>query len=183
MSTDVLLPLVIFFALGMPILLLLWRLFVVGGELRRDAQLGRTAVDIARRADRSLAELSLLVDDLRRRRAGPEASAASLHACAEALRRYAVEAEAVDRRGRYPEGTGLRAEVERAIRAVDLVEHGRVRMLDPHAEGISEGETEIKRGYLNLLHASESIRARADEIAAAAKTPTGVDPRWRGPSR
>ena len=34
MSTEVLLPLVVFFALGVPILLLLWRVFVVGGELR-----------------------------------------------------------------------------------------------------------------------------------------------------
>ncbi len=171
MSTDVLLPIVAFFALGVPILLLLWRVFVVGGELRREAAQGRAALDIARRADTSLRELSAIVDDLRRRKAGPEESAASLGACAEALRRYAAEADVVDRHVPHMAGAGLRAEIERAQRAVDLIEFGRGLMVDADGEQVAEGETSIKRGYLNLLHARDAIRARAEEMAAAARAP------------
>jgi uncharacterized protein YfaS (alpha-2-macroglobulin family) len=172
-STDALLRLVIFFALGVPILLLLRRVFVMGGQLRRDAQHGRAAVDIARRTDMSLAELSVVVDDLRRRKAGPEGSGASLLASAEALRRYAREAEAIDEDALRTAGAGLGAEIERAQRAVDLIEHGRLLMLGASAGGVAEGETAVKRGYLNLLHAREAIRARADEIAAAAASQVG----------
>ena len=183
MSTEVLLPLVVFFALGVPILLLLWRVFVVGGELRRYAQEGRAAVDLARRADTSLAELSAVIDGLRRRRIEPDASEASLRASAEALRRYAQEAEIIDRRGVQPGSGGMHPEIVRAQRAVELVEYGRVLMLDHLPDRISEGETSVKRGYLNLLHAREAIRARAEEIAAAAKEPPRTDPRWGTPSR
>lgn len=175
MSTGVLLPLLIFAALGLPIFALLWRVFVVGGELRRDAQYGRAAKDLAHRADWSLGELSEVVDDLRRRRVGPEASAASLQASAEALQRYAVEALAIDKHTPHAEGTSLFAEIERAQRAVELIEFGRGLMLDPHADD-TEGETSVKRGYLNLLHARDAIRLRGDEIAVAAAKPPGPPP-------
>jgi hypothetical protein len=170
-STDVLLPLAAFFALGVPIAVLLWRVFVVGGELRRDAQHGRAAVDLARRADASLAELTAVVDDLRRRKAGPEVSEASIRASSEALRQYALEAEGVDKNLAGSNENGLRPELERAQRAVDLIEHGRQLLLNGDFEHQAEGETSVKRGYLNLLHAREAIKARADELAAAAAAP------------
>jgi len=176
LPTDALLRLAIFFALGVPIILLLRRVFIVGGELRRDAQHGQAAVDIARRTDTSLAELSVVVDDLRRGKAGPEASGASLLASAEALGRYAREAEVVDTHALRATGAGLGAEIERAQRAVALIEHGRQLMLGASVGGVAEGETSVKRGYLNLLHAREAIRARADEIAAAAAAPAGRNP-------
>ncbi len=168
MSLDVLLPLAIFFALGVPIVVLLWRIFVVGGQLRRDAEQDRAAVDLARRADVSLAELTSIVDDLRRRKARPEESAANLEASADALARYVEEASVIDEHVPHPPGGGLRVEIERAQRAVELIEHGRQQMLLANAERIGEGETAVKRGYLNLLHAREAIRAVGDGIAAAA---------------
>jgi hypothetical protein len=174
-SSAVLIPLLICAALGVPIFAVLWRVFVVGGELRRDAQHGRAAKDLAHRADWSLSELAEIVDELRRRKAPPEASAASLEASAEALRRYAIEAAAVDKYIDHKTMTGLLPEIERAQRAVDLIEHGRLLLLDPASED-SEGETSVKRGYLNLLHAREAIRAKGDEIAIAATKPPGPPP-------
>lgn len=171
MPIDVLLPLAIFFALGVPIVVLLWRVFVVGGQLRREAQHDRAAVDLARRAEVSLGELAAIVDDLRRRKSQPEASAASLEASADALRRYADEADHVAKDLPHPPGGGLRDEIERAQRAVELIEYGRQQMLLASAEHIGEGETSVKRGYLNLLHAREAIRAVGDGIAAAAARP------------
>ena len=183
MSTDVLLPLAIFFILGLPILLLLWRVFVVGGRLRREAQHGRAALDLARRADSSLAELSALVDELRRRRAGPEAIEAGLRVSTGALSRYLVEAEAVDEQIGATGKGGLGAEIERAQRAVELIDHGRALMLTSNEGRIGEGETAVKRGYLNLIHAREAIRARGNEIAAAAVAPKTTDPRWHDRNR
>lgn len=170
--------LLIFAALGLAIIVLLWRIFVVGGELRREAQHGKAARDIARRVDMSLTELLEVVDELRRRKTGPETSEASMKASADALERYAMEAEAVDRHAAG--GPGLKPEIERAQRALDLIEHGRELLLLPGPESNGEGESSVKRGYLNLLHAREAIKARADEIAAAATAPPGADPRWLG---
>ena len=172
MSSSVLLPLIVFCALALPILFLLWRVFVVGGELRREAAYGRAVLDIARRVDVSLTELGELIDELRRRKANPEASVDSLRAAAEALRRYAREAEQVDRHTLQTVGSPTFAsEIERAQRAVDLIEHGRTLMLEPREEGQAEGETAVKRGYLNLLHAREAVKSRAREIADAASKP------------
>jgi hypothetical protein len=169
LSTDVLLPIVVFFALGLPILVLLWRIFVVGGQLRREVQHGRSALDLARRADVSLTELAEVVDELRRRKDGPEASEASLRACADALRHYALEAEAVDKQISDPAVARLKPEIERAQRAVELIEHGRALMVVSSQENGPEAETSVKRGYLNLIHARDAIHARAQEIADAAK--------------
>lgn len=171
MSPDVLLPIVVFFALGVPIVVLLWRIFVVGGRIRRDVQHGRTALDIARRVDISLTELAGVVDELRRRKAGPDASAASLQASADALKRYAQEAEAVDKRCPDGDPAGLKVEIERAQRAVELISHGTTLMADASGEHVFEGETSVKRGYLNLLHAREAIKERAQAIADAATAP------------
>jgi hypothetical protein len=183
LSPDVLLPIVVFFALGVPIVVLLWRIFVVGGQIRREAQQGRTAVDIARRADNSISELAGVVDDLRRRKTGPDASAVSLQASADALKRYAQEAEAVDRRLAAGGGAGLKFEIERAQRAVELIDHGRTLMADPSGFGVSEGETSVKRGYLNLLHAREAIRERAQAITEAATAPRAATPKGRPSGR
>jgi len=172
MPSSVLLPLIVFFALAVPICLLLWRVFWVGGELRRDAAYGRTALDIARRVDISLTELAEVIDELRRRKATPEASGDSLRAAAEALAIYACEAEQVDKHALHAAGSSsLASEIERAKRAVDLIEHGRVLMLEPAEEKVAEGETGVKRGYLNLMHAREAIKARAREIADVASRP------------
>ena len=182
MSSSVIMPLIVFFGLALPILFLLWRVFVVGGELRRDAAYGRAALDIARRVDVSLTELGELIDELRRRKADPEASIDSLRAAAEALRHYTREAEQVDRHTLLAVGSPTFAsEIERAQRAVDLIEHGRTLMLDPKEEGHAEGETAVKRGYLNLLHAREAVKIRAREIADAASSPpvSAANPRRR----
>lgn len=172
---SVLLPLVIFFALGVPIAILLWRVFVVGGELRRSAQRARAAVDLARRVDLTLGELLVIVDDLRRRKLAPEAGEASLEASDDALRLYIGEASSLERNARGPVDGALRSELERAQRAVGLIEHGRRLMLDARPEHLDEGETSVKRGYLNLLHARDAIRAAAGQIAASAGTGPGSD--------
>jgi hypothetical protein len=177
-SPDVLLPLAVSIALAVPIVVVLWHVLVVGGDLRRDAQLGRAAVDIAHRTDLSLDELSAVVDDLRRHRTEPGASASSIQEALYALSRYAEEAAVVDKHVPAAVGDGLKAEIDRAQRAIELIEHGRLRLIIGSSEGLSEGETSIKRGYLNLLHARDAIKAKAEAILVAAD-PAGAEARRR----
>ena len=57
----------------------------------------------------------------------------------------------------------------------------RKRLIEAFAEcadGLAEGETSVKRGYLNMLHARDAIRARGEAIAAAAD-PAGAEARRR----
>jgi hypothetical protein len=178
LSSEVLLPILITVAIGVPIVLVLWRVFVVGGDLRREAQLGRMALDIVRRTDISLGELAAVVDDLRRRKADPVAIESSIKASTDALGLYAQEAAVVDKHVSRTHTDGLRSEIDRAQRAVDLIEHGRELMATGSADGIAEGETSVKRGYLNMLHARDAIRARGEAIAAAVD-PAGAEARRR----
>lgn len=59
----------------------------------------------------------------------------------------------------------LMEEIERAIRAVQTVEHG-CRQLSEAAGRPREleAETSIKRGYLNLLHAREALTSLATDL-------------------
>jgi hypothetical protein len=64
------------------------------------------------------------------------------------------------------------AELERASRALDMVEHGRSIMASARVRGREiEAQTAVKRGYLNLLHAREAIVRHAGRAAA-----------WRSPT-
>jgi hypothetical protein len=58
----------------------------------------------------------------------------------------------------------LAADMERAQRAIDLVAHGGELLADVSGVDWGEGETSVKRGYLNLVHAREAIRERRETI-------------------
>jgi hypothetical protein len=163
----VVVPLVIFFIMGVLVVYLIWRVVVVGGEVRRDAAVNKAAIDLAHRVDTSLTELAALVDEVRRRKSPPETTEASLQAAADALSHYEMEAEPM---AKHKSASGaiatMAAEIERAHRAVDLIEHGRSLMADMSEDHFGEGETSVKRGYLNLVHAREAIRACGQQIAS-----------------
>lgn len=165
---GVLLPLAVFFIMGIAVILLLWGIVVVGGKLLRDDQFRRTAGEIARAADAALAELADVVDQVRRRRTPPEAAQVPLQVASQAISRYRVEAAALARNTNLAAlAANLEVEIERAERAMDLIGHG-VEMLTETSRGrLGEGETAIKRGYVNLLHAREGIETRGQEIAAS----------------
>jgi hypothetical protein len=76
--------------------------------------------------------------------------------------------------------TGLIDELERASRAISMIEHGCAIQISARA-GVREleAQTAIKRGYLNVLHAREAIHRH--RLEAAALTPT--DPAHLGLER
>ena len=121
--------------------------------------------DLARRAEVSFGEIAVLIDGVRRRAAEPETIAESLSAARDAAERYAEEARSL----RGPVAArqaraALVAELERAGRALGMVEHG-ASILAAARRGSREleAQTAIKRGYLNLLHAREAIARHALE--------------------
>ena len=122
--------------------------------------------DLARRIERSLGDVSILIDALRRRAAEPEDVRPSLEAARDAVERYAEEARNLGGpRSTAARRQGMVAELERAGRALELVDHGcAVAMASRRLDHAPEAETSVKRGYLNLIHARESI---AEHAAAA----------------
>ena len=168
--------------LVLPILafLLLLLLFVVvlrrAGRFiaaTRDVERFRRQVrDLASRVETSLGEISGRVDAVRRGQLGADEVADDVSASLEGVARYAEEA-----RGFHPprDGEAIRdeivAELERAGRALEMIEHGRQIQASARLGGREiEAQTAIKRGYLNVLHAREAIVHQAKLAADLSAT-------------
>jgi hypothetical protein len=130
----------------------------------RDVERFRRQVgDLASRAEISLAEICVRVDAVRRGSLGADELADDLTASIDAVGRYEGEA-----RGFHPPAGGVTirdaivAELERAARALEMVEHGRGIQAAARSGGREiEAQTAIKRGYLNVLPAREAIAHQA----------------------
>jgi hypothetical protein len=125
--------------------------------------------DIATRVDAQIEAAAGRIDAVRHHQAGPELINQSVVDATEALERFSDEARAlkVPRRAQAIRDD-LVAELERASRALGMVEHG-ANMLASSRRGSREleAQTSIKRGYLNLIHAREAIArqaVRADDL-------------------
>jgi len=163
---SVVVPVAIFLAMGVVVLLALWRIVVVGGEARRSSQSLWLASDVAHRAEGCIGDLAATVDALRHRRVQPGEAAAPIEYASATLAGFVAEARGVTGHAAGPLVEGLIEELERACRSLELIEYGRGLMeSEPGVSG--EGETSIKRGYLNLIHARDAIRQRGAEIRAS----------------
>jgi hypothetical protein len=177
MDPSIVVSLGIFVALVVLFVVVARRTAQVVVETREAQVFRRVVADLAARLDISLGGLIERIDGVRRHALAPDAIGESLAAGSEALDRYAEEARGL----RHPPSAaeladGLVGEIERAGRAVRMVEHGCTILAAARGVGgEAEGEVAIKRGYLNLLHAREAIAEYAAEIALARP---GSNPRW-----
>ncbi len=177
MELTVLVPLGAFIALVVLFALVARRTAQVVAETRDAEAFRRAIADLATRLDISLGGLVERIDAVRRHTLPPGGISDNLAAAFDALARYAEEARGL----RHPPAVadladGLVGEVERADRALRMVEHGCTILATGHgAAREAEGEMAIKRGYLNLLHAREAI---AEYAAAIALARPGSEPRW-----
>jgi hypothetical protein len=138
----------------------------------RELQRFRGAVrDLADRVVASLDSAAARIDAVRHHQAGPETISQTVIDATEALERYGDEARALSgsRRAQAIRDDFV-ADIERATRALAMVEHG-VSVLSSSRRGSGdlEAQTSIKRGYLNLIHAREAIArhaVRADDLRA-----------------
>ena len=124
--------------------------------------------DLAARVDASLGGAAGQIDAVRRRQVDPDLIGDTLVASMDAVRRYADEARAL----RGPSQSlrirdDLVAELERAGRALEMVEHGATILIGVRRGPRElEAQTAIKRGYLNLIHAREAFARRALDVEA-----------------
>ncbi len=164
-TLPLLLPLGAFVALAV-VTVVVGRRFARALAETREAYLFRRRVaDLAARIDASLAGAVERIDQVRRHEVEAAEIEATIDAARDAVRRYAAEAEALG--GPAAVVRYRRALVEalgRAERALDFVEHGCAILAAGSRGGRAlEGDTSIKRGYLNLVHAREAIARHAAE--------------------
>jgi hypothetical protein len=161
----VLLPIVAFIALAAALAVVLRGTGRIVAKTRELEQFKRGVRDLAARVDASLGGAARQIDAVRRRQIGPETITATIAAATDAVERYSEEARSL--RGPHTARrirADLVAELERAERALGMVEHGATIMAAARRGSRElEAQTSIKRGYLNLIHAREAIARHALE--------------------
>jgi hypothetical protein len=178
MELAVLLPIAAFIALAAGLAVVLRGTGRIVKRTRELESFRSSVRDLAARVDASLGAASGQIDAVRRRQIGPETIGDTIVAATDAVDRYAAEAK--DLRGPRKAQSirkDLVSELERAHRALEMVEHGAsIMLLAGRGPRELEAQTSIKRGYLNLIHAREAFARHAleaqeletDEAAAKA---------------
>jgi len=119
--------------------------------------------DLSARVDISLEGATSRIDAVRRGHAAAETIGPTIGAATDAVERYAEQTRALHG---PPHVLAIRddivAELERAARALQTVDHGATIMAQVRRRGRElEAQTALKRGYLNLIHAREAIARHA----------------------
>lgn len=178
----ILLPVMAFVALAAGLLVVFRGTARIAARTREIHQFRGGVKDLAARVDAQIEATAGRIDAVRHNQAGPELINQTVVDATEALERYGDEARAlkVPRRAQAIRDD-LVAELERASRALGMVEHG-ANMMASSRRGSREleAQTSIKRGYLNLIHAREAIArqaVRADDlkVGEAASERTSFD--------
>jgi hypothetical protein len=165
MELAVLLPIAAFIALAAGLAVVLRGTGRIVARTRELEQFRSGVRDLAARVDASLEGAAGQIDAVRRRQVGPETIGDTIDAAADAIGRYADEANALrGPRKAQRIRSDLVAELERARRALEMVEHGTsIMILARRGPRELEAQTSIKRGYLNLIHAREAFAQHALE--------------------
>jgi hypothetical protein len=163
----ILLPVMAFIALAAGLLVVFRGTARIAAKTREVHQFRGGIKDLAGRIDAQLESAAGRIDAVRHHQAGPEMINQAVVDATEALERYGDEARALKAPRRAQSiRDDLVAELERASRALGMVEHG-ANVLASSRRGSREleAQTSIKRGYLNLIHAREAIARQAIRAA------------------
>ncbi|HSW43701.1 MAG TPA: hypothetical protein VLM76_14480 [Patescibacteria group bacterium] len=131
-----------------------------GDAFRRDG------AALAERAVTAITAGAERIDRVRRRIDAPATLDEVLPHLLEQLGALRVEADAlVPPAALAPAGARIAGEIDRVSRAVEMVQHGCVLLgTEGGRPRQLEGETSVKRGYLNLLHAREALLSAAEGL-------------------
>jgi hypothetical protein len=165
MELAVLLPIAAFIALAAGLAVVLRGTGRIVARTREVEQFQRAVKDLAARVDSSIGGAASQIDAVRRRQVDPDTIAETIAAATDAVQRYVDEASVLrGPRKAQQIRSDLVAELERAGRALGMVEHGTsIMALARRGPRELEAQTSIKRGYLNLIHAREAIARHALE--------------------
>ncbi len=155
----VVVPLGLFLALAAAFLFVLRRAARVVAVTREDDSFRRDAAALTDRAAAAIALGSERIDRVRRRQDAPDVLDDELPPLAETLAGMRVEVDALAPPAALaPLRERIAQELDRAGRAVETVQHGcSLLSVTARRPREMEGETSVKRGYLNLLHAREAL--------------------------
>ncbi len=172
-------PLLLFAVLAVSFVLVLRRAARIVARTRELDGFRTGAGDLATRVAASLAGAAERIDAVRRGQVAAETIVETIETARDAMERYRAETEAlVPPAGYEPLRERLGEELGRATRAFDMVDHGCATLTAAsvgRARG-AEGQTAIKRGYLNILHAREAIVEIATNLRSP--NPSHNAPRW-----
>jgi hypothetical protein len=151
--------LALFVALAAAFLYVLRRAAHVVAQTREDDTFRRDSAALTDRAASAIAAGAGRIDRLRRRQDAPAALDEVLPGLLETLAGLRVEADALAPPAALaPFRTRIADEIDRASRAVEVVQHGCTLLAVTSGRPREmEGETSVKRGYLNLMHARDAL--------------------------
>ncbi len=156
---TILLPVAAFVALALGIAIVLRRAGRLVARTRELEGFRSSVRDLTARIDQSLEGAVGRIDAVRRGQFGADTIGPTIEAATDAVKRYADEAGAI--KGPPPSVVirdAIVAELERAERALEMVDHGAKILTQVRRRGRElEAQTSVKRGYLNLVHAREAI--------------------------
>ena len=181
----ILLPLAAFLILAMGFAIVLRRAGRIVARTREVENFRSSVRELAARIDQSLEGAAGRIDAVRRQQSPAGTIAATIEAATDAVSRYTEEARALHG---PPAAEAIRddlvAELERADRALAMVDHGATILAQTIRRGRElEAQTSIKRGYLNLVHAREAIHACAARAEALDATLAPAPPEPPAPLR
>jgi len=162
-----LLALAALIALGLAVVIVVRRAARLINETRETERFRRRVADLSARMEASLEGVATRIDGVRRQSLPAESIVPNLEAASDAVARYSEEAKAL----RGPAGAteireAILLELDRAARALQMVEHGCAILASARVGGRElEAQTAIKRGYLNVLHAREALARHAVKAA------------------
>jgi hypothetical protein len=130
---------------------------------REDEAFRRAGASLADQAVAAIAAEAERIDEVRRRKQVPSTLDEFLPQLLETLDAFRVESDALAPPAALAAlYVRMVEEIDRATRSVETVQHGCSLLGDGAGRpGELEGETSVKRGYLNLLHASEALASLA----------------------
>jgi hypothetical protein len=164
----ILLPLAAFVALAAG-LFIVFRQTDSIARRSRDIERFKSAVrDIVVRIDTSLEGATSRIDAVRRQQVPADTIGPTIDAATDAVSRYIGEVRALNGPSQAVAiRDALVGDLERAARALSMVEHGATILAQSRRRGRElEAQTSLKRGYLNLMHARDAVQRHAADAAA-----------------
>jgi hypothetical protein len=163
LELTVLLPVAAFVALALGVLVVLRRAGRIVARTREIDHFRSSVRDLTGRIDQSLEGATGRIDAVRRGQLGADTIGPTIEAATDAVARYTEEARALKGpNAAAPIREAIVEDLERAERALDMVDHGAKILAQVRRRGREvEAQTSIKRGYLNLIHAREAILRHA----------------------
>lgn len=178
MDPGVVVPLLLALLLAGAVYLFVRRATRALQTTRQIARFQHDASQLGTRLDGVLGLLTERVDRLRRREIPAEELQPHVDSALQELGAGIEEARAIEAPPFLEESRrGLVEEIERAMRAAEMVLHACELMTGPQSrERGPEAQTAVKRGYLNLLHVREAL---AEHVANLAEARDPAARKWR----